>query len=316
MGIAEICNSLHSNSYVRYLWYSLLLKKRIRFFFYKILFLGEDHRSDVMRLSKQTSYRLKKLIDYNHCKNYGEFGLKNIPQLLLSPRDFDFPRPLNKNQYAIGPLLMKDENSKISDRRYLSVINRIKQEKTDKKIAFIYCSLGTLNAFGLKNSLKTFQYVVEIGKRNPDYRIVISSGVHINPAQLLPIPDNVFLFKSLPQKHILGYCDMMIAHGGQNSITECVMNAVPLLIYPFFKGSDLGGNSARVIYHGIGNRGVIEKETLSGMEEKIRDVLTNPIYRNNIRAMKVKFEEKNNSTDAVKIIESIVTAYKNGDKRN
>jgi len=147
---------------------------------------------------------------------------------------------------------------------------------------------------------------------NPEYRIVISSGEFINPALLLPTPDNVFLFKSVPQNHLLQYCDMMIAHGGQNSITECVMNEVPLLIYPFFKGSDLGGNSARVVYHGIGNRGFIKKESVTGMEEKIRDVLSNPVYRENIHKMHLKFEEKNNSNEAIGIIESIVKNYING----
>jgi len=269
-----------------------------------------------MRLAKQTGYPLKKNIDYKHYKGYGEFGLKNIPQLLLSPRDFDFPHPLKENQYAIGPLLLKEDEVKIKDKRYLAVKNRILQEGEEKELPFIYCSLGTLNSFGLNNSIKIFQQVIETGKRNPDYRIVISCGEYINPAHLLPTPDNVFLFKSLPQKDILRYCDMMIAHGGQNSITECVMKEVPLLIYPFFKGSDLGGNSARVVYHGIGNRGFIEKESVEMMEDKIQDVLTNPVYRKNIHKLRLKFEEKNNSTEAIEIIESIVKAYKDGNQRN
>jgi len=308
--------SLYSKLYVRYLWYSHIFRKKCRFFFYQFMYFGENHLSDVKRLAKQTGFPLKKYIDYNHYKGYGEFGLKNIPQLLLSPRDFDFPHPLKENQHAIGPLLLNEDDIKIKNRRYRVVTDRIQQEKQEKNLSFIYCSLGTLNTFGLKNSIKTFQYVIEIGKRNPDYRIVISSGDYVNPCLLLPTPDNVFLFKSLPQKHILQYCDMMIAHGGQNSITECVMNEVPLLIYPFFKGSDLGGNSARVVYHGIGNRGFIERETVVGMETKIGDVLTNPVYRENIHKMRLKFEEKNNSTEVIGIIESIVKEYNNGNKGN
>jgi len=308
--------SLYSKIYIRYLWYSHLLIKKIRFLYYTIVLLGENHLSDVMRLSKQTGYPLKKNIDYNHYKGNGEFGLKNIPQLLLSPRDFDFPRPLKRNQYAIGPLIFKESDIKANEKRYQAVIDHVLKEKTNKDISIIYCSLGTLNSFGYKNSIKTFQQVIAIAKRNSNYRVVISSGEFVDPARLLPTPDNVFLFKTLPQKHILQYCDMMIAHGGQNSITECVMNEVPLLIYPFFKGSDLGGNSARVVYHGIGTRGFIEKETDVEMEKKIQDVLCNPVYRKNIHAMRLKFEEKNNSTLAVEIIETIVNEYKNGNQRN
>jgi len=307
---------LYNRIHTLYLWYSHLLRKRMRFFFNKILFLGENHLSDVIRLSKQTGFPLKKQIDYKHYKGYGEFGLKNIPQLLLSPRDFDFPHPLTENQYAVGPLLLKEEDVKIKDRRYLAVKNRILQEREEKKISFIYCSLGTLNSFGLKNSIQIFQQVIEIARRNPDYLIVISIGEYIDPVLFLPTPENVFLFKYVPQKDILRYCNMMIAHGGQNSITECVMNEVPILIYPFFKGSDLGGNSARVVYHGIGNRGFIEKESVNLMEAKIHDVLTNPIYRNKIHSMRLRFEEKNNSTEAVDIIESIVKTYKSGNQRN
>ena len=309
--------NLFSKIYIRYLWNSHILKKKFLFFFYKILLFGENHLSDVKRLSKQTGYPIKKNIDYNLYKRNGNFGLKNIPQLLLSPRDFDFLRPLKRNQYAIGPLLFKESDINPNEKRYKALVNYVLKEKANiKDIKIIYCSLGTLNCLGLKNSIKTFQYAIEIAKRNPNYLIIIVSGEFVNPSWLLPTPDNVFLFKILPQKHILQYCDMMITHGGQNSITECIMNEVPLLIYPFFKGSDLGGNSARVVYHGIGNRGFIEKETVEGMEEKIRDVLSNPAYRKNIHAMRLKFEEKNNSTHAVEIIETIVNEYKNGNKGN
>ena len=301
--------SLNSMCYACYLWCKYLIRKRLRFIFYKIMYLGQNHLSEVKRLSKQTGFPLKKNINYNHYKGYGEFGLNNIAQLLLSPRDFDFPRPLCKNQYAVGPLLFKEENIAINNPHYLSVINRIRQEKRRKDITLIFCALGTANNFGLRNSTKIFQYVIETGRRNPDYRIVIAIGEFVNPAQLLPTPDNVFLFKSIPQKQILPYCEMMITHGGQNSITECVMNEVPLLIYPFFKGSDLGGNSARVVYHGIGNRGFIEKETAEMMEKKIQGVLHNPSYRNNLRKMRSKFEEKNNSSAAIEIIESIVKKF-------
>ena len=303
--------TLLSKLKIRYLWYYYLLKKRIRFFFYWILYLGEDHLSTVKRISKQTGFPLYKYIDYKHYKGYGEFGLRNIPQFLLSPRDFDFPHPLKKYQYAIGPLTLKEDDEIIRNRRYTEVRNKILQERETEKIFFIYCSLGTVTSNGLKNSIKIFQYVIETGIRNPKYRIVISTGEFINPALFLPIPNNVYLFKDLPQKDILRYCDMMIAHGGQNSITECVMNIVPMLIYPYFEHSDLGGNSARVVYHSLGNRGFIEKETIEQMESKIRDVLHNPAYRNNLLTMRLKFEEKNNSTDVIEIIESIVTAYKN-----
>jgi UDP:flavonoid glycosyltransferase YjiC (YdhE family) len=308
--------SFYSKSYIRYLWYTYLICKQLRFFRNSFFYFGEDHLSMVKRLSKKTGYPIKKYIDFKHYKGYGEFGLKNIPQLLLSPRDFDFPHPLKKNQYAIGPLLSEEMQIKIRDKRYLAVINHIIEEKKRESISFIYCSLGTLNDLGIEKSKKIFQNVIEIGRRNSAYRIVLSVGEIMNPTELLPTPDNVYLFKTLPQKNILKYVDMMIAHGGQNSITECVMNEVPMLIYPFIKTSDLGGNSARVVYHGIGSRGFVKQDSVRDMEIKIHDILSNPIYRKNIYRMKQKFEEKNSSIEAVTIIESIVNEYKRKHLRN
>lgn len=301
-------NNITSKLYTKYLWTKYLLLKRIRNILNHIIFIGEDHLSEVKKLAKETGFPLKKQIDFNHYKGYGEFGLKNIPQLLLSPRDFDFPHELKKNQYAIGPLFYVNKEE-IVDNRYLKVLENLLMEKKIIDTYIIYCSLGTLNDFNLKNSVKIFQRVIEIAKKNDDFRFILSIGDMLDPVFLLPTPDNVFLFKSLPQKHLLTYCDMMIAHGGQNSITECIMNEVPILIYPFFKASDLQGNSARVVFHGIGNRGDINKDTLVKTETKIKDVLFNSEYRVNIHKMKLKFIEKDNSKEAINIIQSIVDKY-------
>lgn len=169
--------------------------------------------------------------------------------------------------------------------------------------------MGTLNDFNLRNSIKIFQRIINVAERNDNLRFILSIGDVIDLVLLLPTTDNVYLFKSLPQKHLLTYCDMMIAHGGQNSITECIMNEVPMLIYPFFKASDLQGNSARVVFHKIGNRGDINKDTVVKTETIIKDVLLNPVYRVNIHKMKLKFIEKDNSKEAINIIQSIVDKY-------
>mgnify|MGYP000857320805 CR=1 FL=1 len=301
--------SFSSLVYIKFLWWNYLLMKKLKCLRNRIIYLGEDHLSEVERLAMKTGFPLKEQIDFNHYKGYGEFGLKNIPQLLLSPRDFDFPHPLIKNQYAVGPLLYINKQMEILDKRYLRVIEFIQNERKKKNIYLIYCSLGTLNDFDLQNSVKIFQLVIGVARKNKNYRFIISIGEFVDPAYLLPTPNNVFLFKLIPQIHQLTFCDIMIAHGGQNSITECIMNEVPLLIYPFFKGSDLGGNSARVVYHGIGNRGFINEDTIEEMEGKIKDLLLNPIYRENIHKMKLTLEKKNNSQEVLMIIRRLFNEF-------
>lgn len=124
-------NSTYSKYRIKYLWMRHLFGKQIRNKLNFLLFLGEDHLSEVKKLAKEMNFPLKQYIDFNHYKGYGEFGLKNIPQLLLSPKDFDFPYELKNNQYAIGPLYSVIKEEPI-DNRYLKVLKYLLIEKKIK----------------------------------------------------------------------------------------------------------------------------------------------------------------------------------------
>ena len=99
----------------------------------------------------------------------------------------------------------------------------------------------------------------------------------------------------------------MINHGGLNSITECVLNEVPVIAYPPSRKADHSSNSARVVYHRLGLRGRIWKDSPKAISKKIDRIKSNyDYYIGHIRIMKQKFEKKNNSTEVVGIVESII----------
>jgi len=92
-----------------------------------------------------------------------------------------------------------------------------------------------------------------------------------------------------------------------NSITECIFSEVPMLVYPLSFNWDQPGNSARVVYHKLGLRGKINVDSPKTISKKIHLILGNrQIYLDNIRQMKKKFEQRNNSTEVIDIIESII----------
>lgn len=129
-------------------------------------------------------------------------------------------------------------------------------------------------------------------------------------------PKNLFAFESVPQIHLLKQCDVMITHGGASSLAECVMNEVPMIVFPFMKQTDIPSNSARVVFHKIGLRGNIKKDSAKKIGQKINHIKSNyNYYLNNIREMKKKFEEKNNSTEVVTIIETIIENHENHKKK-
>jgi zeaxanthin glucosyltransferase len=104
----------------------------------------------------------------------------------------------------------------------------------------------------------------------------------------------------------------MINHGGLNSITECVFNEIPVIAYPPSHQADHSCNSAKVVYHGLGLRGKIRRDSPRTILKKINQIKDNlEGYKNNIRQMKEKFERKNQSTEVVTIIESIINNHAN-----
>ena len=103
----------------------------------------------------------------------------------------------------------------------------------------------------------------------------------------------------------------MITHGGINTITECVFCEVPMLVYPLSLHWDQPGNSARVVYHGLGLRGKIEKDSAKTISQKLNQLKNNYVYyKENVKTMKQKFEEKNSSTQVLNIVQNMVNKTK------
>ncbi|HKJ43010.1 MAG TPA: nucleotide disphospho-sugar-binding domain-containing protein, partial [Sunxiuqinia sp.] len=184
--------------------------------------------------------------------------------------------------------------------------NILKKEKT----SVIYCSLGMLVDFCTKKKIKLYQKIRDVALLDKNSHYILGTGDDLDNSNLLPLPPNLFVFKSLPQKDLLKYCTIMINHGGLNSITECIFNEVPIIAYPPSHKADHSSNSAKVVYHGLGLRGKIGRDSPRAILRKINRIRNDYTwYQNNIRRMKKKFEQKNQSTDIVNIVESMITNY-------
>jgi UDP:flavonoid glycosyltransferase YjiC (YdhE family) len=88
---------------------------------------------------------------------------------------------------------------------------------------------------------------------------------------------------------LLDIVDLMINHGGLNSIYECVHKLVPIICIPLNKKWDLQGNSARVRYFNIGD--VIQPNELSKstLLHCVNRILKGTMYRDNIAQMRERF---------------------------
>ena len=63
-------------------------------------------------------------------------------------------------------------------------------------------------------------------------RVALAVGDQ-QPGALGPIPDDWFVRDRLPQVALLQHANLLVTHGGNNSVTEALTHGVPMLVLPF-----------------------------------------------------------------------------------
>ena len=295
-----------STLYVSFLWRKHILWKSFKNRFYKVWHCKQGYIELLKKTSKQTGFPFNSELDINHFVSYG-FSFKSIPELILSPPEFDFRKEIRPNHLHVGPILHHQRDSYHADLRFSKVLNDILLLKanSNNKVVFIYCSLGTNTYAELKLVHKFFQKIRNICCTNKKIVMLISVGKDYDIKLLGDIPENLFVFKSVPQLEVLKQCDMMITHGGMNTVTECVLNEVPMLVYSLVKVWDQPGNAARVVYHGLGLKGKITRDSYKQMQLKMNYILKNyQLFKDNLHQMKYRFNLDYKKEYAVNIIET------------
>ncbi len=298
-----------NNFYCDLLWKKRKIRARINLIIRLNLLKNRDPLSICNSIVSSYGYNFNKYIDLE--RSFG-IGIKGLPRIILSPKAFDFPHNEEKLTHRIGPLVNVKREGKIKHPRYNVLVKKIEKFKNSRKGSIIYCSMGTITKSDLKRCNVFFQRMVKVARYNPFDLVILSTGEHFDINTLLPLPENMLVFEHLPQIDLLQKCDIMITHGGMNSITECVFCEVPMLVYPLSRHWDQPGNSARVVYHSLGLRGRIEKDSVNKISNKLNLIKMNyDSYKDNVVKMKRQFEKENNSNQIVEIILNTVKDHKN-----
>lgn len=161
-----------------------------------------------------------------------------------------------------------------------SVYNRKEQARQYKKQGqpLIYISLGTV----VKGKRKFFQSCVE-AFRDEEVEVILSTGLQFDKDKLKNIPENVYIYPSVPQTQVLKQADVFVTHGGMNSVSEAFTHGVPLVVVPFM--SDQPVNARRVEELGLGvqlDYSTLDKKVL---KETVLSLLGNQNTKENITRM-------------------------------
>lgn len=106
------------------------------------------------------------------------------------------------------------------------------------------------------------QMIAALGSLDVDIVAAVSAGQR---ALLGPVPDGVRVEVDTPLQHLLGDCDLVVAHGGAGTVLTALSFGVPLLLVPQLP--DHLGHSGRVLATGVG-------ETLTRDEATAEEVRT------------------------------------------
>ena len=181
------------------------------------------------------------------CREHGEGGLRYGPHgpefiaespwlnFYLYPAEADYAR-----QSPLAPTWHRlDSSVRVAEGTW-----ELPEHLRDRDGALIYLSLGSLGSA----DVGLMQRLVDL-LATTEHRIIVSKG---------PLADQISLHDNqtgegfLPQPAILPQVDLVITHGGNNTVTECFHHGKPMIVLPLFW--DQVDNAQRVDETGFGRR--------------------------------------------------------------
>ena len=159
----------------------------------------------------------------------------------------------------------------------------------------IYISFGTV----VKGAKAFFKKCIQ-AFGNEAVTVVLSVGKKFDIAKLGKVPDNFLVYHSVPQLSVLKQADIFITHGGMNSISEALVNGVPMVVIPFM--ADQPTNARRIEELGLGKRLDYKEVSSDLLKRTVLDMLTDSKLQECLAGMKKKMENCPGNQGGVKYI--------------
>ena len=154
--------------------------------------------------------------------------------LYVYPAEADYPRTR-----PLGPTFHRLDSSVRSSRE-----SYVGHEELGHEGSLVYLSLGSLGSA----DVDLMRRLIGVLGTTP-HRFIVSKGPQ---HELITLPDNMVGEEFLPQPAILPQVDLVITHGGNNTVTESWYFGKPMIVLPLFW--DQYDNAQRVDELGLGLR--------------------------------------------------------------
>ncbi|CAM3073922.1 zeaxanthin glucosyltransferase [Pseudomonas floridensis] len=212
--------------------------------------------------------------------------LSPFAQISQTVDGFDFPRENRPAHFhAVGPLR--------------TVVKHTQGEwPIDPKRPFIFASLGTMQG-GRLGMFK--QMVIACQKLNAQLLIAHCGRLDAAQEQVLREMGDVWVTAFAPQQWVLEQADVVITHGGLNTVMDAIAACTPMLVMPI--AFDQPGVAARVCYHRLG-----KQLNRRARAEKIRTRLEHLLVHSDkpLRQVAAQLDAAGGTFRAADIVEEVV----------
>ena len=157
----------------------------------------------------------------------------------------------------------------------------------------VYFSLGSLGSA----DVALMRAVVEALASEP-YDVIVSKGPRAGEIELA---DNMWGVEFLPQTRLLPLADVVITHGGNNTVTESMHFGKPMLVLPLFW--DQYDNAQRVDERGYGVRVDTYRATVDDLRTEVARLLGDSAMRSRSDAASRRIRAADGLTRAATLLE-------------
>ncbi|HEY7563000.1 MAG TPA: nucleotide disphospho-sugar-binding domain-containing protein [Gaiellaceae bacterium] len=173
----------------------------------------------------------------------------------------------------------------------------VPEQLADGPGRLLYLSLGSLGSA----DVDLLQRLVDIFAATP-YRVIVSKGPQ---HELLQLADNMAGEEFLPQTKVLPQVELVITHGGNNTVTECLYFGKPMVVLPLFW--DQYDNAQRVDEHGFGRRLAPYTCTADELTGAIDALLADRALAARLEAVSARVRSEPGTVRAADLIEQLAT---------
>lgn len=198
----------------------------------------------------------------------------SLPEFFLAPRDLEFDFQPREGSHWLGWHIA---HSRTED--------NFPFDRLDPSRPLVYCAMGTLflRYAPLKRRIAFLQAVVDALAARPHLQLALATGGALEGRELTPSAPGAIILDRMPQLQLLSRAGIMITHCGLHTLMECASEGVSMIAFPL--AFDQPGNSARILYHGLGLRADFRRATPRSIGLLIDSILADTAMSQRCAAM-------------------------------